>query len=249
MPNHITNEVEIKDLGSAVLADVHARILNDKRHVDFNSIVQMPDCLKDFEPDSQIVNIAYEILEVPCSGNSLIAMLESANRMRDFAAYESLPDDRKSLVKRCLDNHQKCGYVYWYDFCNDQWETKWNAYSQPDGGWPEDANLFRFETAWSHPKELIKLLSKQLPNVTFLVKYADEDTGSNCGQYTIKNGEYSNVDIAPNWKDQNEDQRRHFTKFAFMLCHPDTDPRSYGYGEDWKYSDEVYEAYEKEQKH
>ena len=37
-------------------------------------------------------------------------------------------------------------------------------------------------------------------------------------------------------------QKAHYTKMAFELCHPDEDPKEWGYGEDWLYDEELAEA-------
>jgi len=46
-----------------------------------------------------------------------------------------------------------------------------------------------FETAWSTPEPVIIELSDMYPDITFIVEYADEDIGSNCGRYTLKGGQ------------------------------------------------------------
>ena len=75
------------------------------------------------------------------------------------------------------------------DYALNAWGTKWNAYGQS----AEDNTSTRvsFETAWSHPVPVIEALSKKFPEHEIKVRFADEDTGSNCGYYTIKNGEIS----------------------------------------------------------
>ena len=137
--------------------------------------------------------------------------------------------------------------MYWYDWQTEHWGTNWNASSQPEDGYPEEATEFRFETAWSHPMGLIEILSKRLPEVTLEIIFADEDTGSNCGHYTCKGGEIIEQDIAPSWSDMSDAEKANWTEFAFRTRYPNRDPREHGYGPDWVYSDEVYEAWEAEQ--
>ena len=69
----------------------------------------------------------------------------------------------------------------------DNWGTKWDAYEVIHN---EDG--FIFDTAWSHPAPVIKKMSKMYPNLTFEIKFVDEDLGYNMGHYIIKNG-ISNV--------------------------------------------------------
>lgn len=70
------------------------------------------------------------------------------------------------------------------DWNRQTWGTKWNAYSQTI-----EEDTLRFDTAWSHPTPVIVALSQNFPEEEIHVQYADEDLGSNCGEYIIKNGE------------------------------------------------------------
>lgn len=253
MPNHVTNIIEIKDRGGVDLKEIRSFFLNEENQVDFNVITPTPECLKDFEPHMGIVGAAKAVVQAPLSGNMLIASLQLSNQMRALERYEDedkenpFSDEERLQIERAIANYKECGFCYWYDWQNASWGTKWNAYGQPKDGYPEDTTVYRFDTAWSHPIKLIGMLSKRLPDVTFSVKFADEDTGSNCGSYEIKNGEILKEDIAPLYSDQTEDQRVKYRKFAFLTRYPNDDPRSHGYDENFEYSDEVYDAWEAEQ--
>lgn len=71
------------------------------------------------------------------------------------------------------------------DWARGNWGTKWNAYDTER----ETHNSLRFDTAWNHPFPVIEALSRKFPDATIYVQYADEDLGSNLGEYTIRNGE------------------------------------------------------------
>ena len=73
----------------------------------------------------------------------------------------------------------------WYDWSIANWGTKWNAYDIEK----IDDNTLLFNTAWSMPQPVIIKLSEMFPDVVFKIKWADEDTGSNCGELHYKNGE------------------------------------------------------------
>ena len=70
------------------------------------------------------------------------------------------------------------------DLQRETWGTKWNAYYHES----RDDSDFVFDTAWNHPRPVIKALSLKYPEVIFKIAYADEDMGSNLGTYTIING-------------------------------------------------------------
>jgi hypothetical protein len=80
---------------------------------------------------------------------------------------------------------EKYGHADWYSWRNANWGTKWNAYDQSS----DDHGQITFNTAWNTPLSVMKKLSEQYPDATFNVRYADEDLGYNCGEYTIQNGE------------------------------------------------------------
>jgi len=98
-----------------------------------------------------------------------------------------LSDEDFNTFIQCLKNYRKYGSISWYDWSTENWGTKWNAYSQNDERNTEDT--IHFQTAWSSPVDLIIELSKQFPNVTLFLDYADEDSGSNTGKFEIKGGE------------------------------------------------------------
>lgn len=79
---------------------------------------------------------------------------------------------------------KKYGRNNWYDWNRDNWGTKWNAYDTR-----AEFDVVTFDTAWAHPFPVILALSNKFPEVTFHVRFADEDTGHNLGDYVIKAGE------------------------------------------------------------
>lgn len=251
MPNHVTTIFTLESVSGDDLSKAQDVFLNDKRVVDFNKIVPMPACLKDFNPHSGITTraeLALGLLQEPSKDpkdiSDLTVSLHFSNAMRDATR----PIDKEDIAKVCraMSNFAECGYTNWYDWCNDTWQTKWNAYAQPEG-WPEDTTEFRFETAWSHPVKIMQLLSERVGDVKISVAYADEDTGSNCGKYVLRDGHVIEEDIAPHYCDMSEEEKKKWCEFAFKLTHPDEDPRSCGYDENWVYSDAVLDAYEAQQ--
>lgn len=98
--------------------------------------------------------------------------------------------------------------------------------------------VIRFQTAWGSPEPIFEEMAKRFPHLEFHIRYADEDTGSNCGQYHIKGDRINFSDIAPKWSRQTDEEKRKWTEFAFKLRNPDCDPRDYGYDENWNYIEE-----------
>lgn len=90
-----------------------------------------------------------------------------------------------ALGRQYLTNLQKYGAPTWYEWCVENWGTKWNAYDFVRSFEP---NTIIFHTAWSCALNVIKQLSKMYPDITFTYRWADEDFGTNVGECTFTNG-------------------------------------------------------------
>lgn len=98
----------------------------------------------------------------------------------------------EDLGNRYIQNVLDYGFDTWYDWSCANWGTKWNS----SNTYVVDDNNVEFDTAWSCPFEVLKALSKQYADIEIYVEYADEDLGSNCGYFTLQNGEIiENVDM------------------------------------------------------
>ena len=84
-----------------------------------------------------------------------------------------------------IENLKKYGHKDWYGWSNANWGTKWNAYDQQE----LEFGTIQFDTAWSTPYPVMEALAKKYHNLTFEVKFADEDLGSNCGAYKFEGGQ------------------------------------------------------------
>ena len=254
MPNHVTTILEIEDGAGMPLLDIRRVFINDKGVVDFNLLMPMPECLNDFKPHSGIISrasAALGLLPDPSTlGDSsdfsvLTRRLELSNAIRDASTPPRSED--VPLIVRAIQNHAECGFMYWYDWCQENWGTKWNCYGQ-NGGHPADATSFQFETAWAHPVKMIEIISRRLPGVVLHVRYADEDLGSNCGEYRIKNGARFDEDVAGRFDEGTDAERKKWTAFAFRINYgEDEPPEAHGYDDNWEYSDDIYDAYEAKQ--
>lgn len=95
------------------------------------------------------------------------------------------PNRNEELAKELK---KKYGHPDWYEWSCANWGTKWNAYNIEEEEY-DKPNSISFDTAWSSPRPVILELSKKYPDLDFGVIYADEDWGSNYGQYIYSNGE------------------------------------------------------------
>lgn len=177
MPNHVKNKLEIVGTESEV-QEVFDFLKGkpyeeDKEYpIDFNNIIFMPE-------------------ELNITSDGMISLLEN-----QFSFHDSLKEKLDSLVKndnykntlenfiQGIRNYCEHGHASWYGWSIANWGTKWNAYSQK-----KENNTIIFDTAWSCVLDLIVQISKKYPSVKFNYSYADEDTGNNCGEGYVQNGE------------------------------------------------------------
>lgn len=235
MPNHVTNIIEANE-------QVIRSMLNQDGLVDFCQIVPRH---KDLELDGDMgISLAAEdAAKLMCkekpSENELMARLQMVNQLQSSAL--DMDDRTFEQFVMMMRNKRNHGFYHMMDYAISAWGTKWNAYGQSVE--ENSSTRVSFETAWSHPAPVIEALSKKFPEHEIKVRFADEDTGSNCGYYTIKNGEMIEQNIAPMWSKMSDEEKAKWTEFAFKLRHKDADPREYGYNESWVYDEAVEDEY------
>ena len=87
--------------------------------------------------------------------------------------------------KQAINNYINYGATTWYDWCINNWGTKWNSYDP----WKGEEKGLIFSTAWSAPHPVIEAMAKKYPDVFITHEWADEDIGQNCGMREYENGE------------------------------------------------------------
>jgi len=103
----------------------------------------------------------------------------------EYANFKNLSDYGKQYIR----NIKKYGCSTWYDWCCENWGTKWNACYCNICKIPEtDDYIIEFSTAWAAPVGIIKKVSEMCKDKEFLWEYENEDYD---GTYTLTkmNGE------------------------------------------------------------
>lgn len=67
--------------------------------------------------------------------------------------------------------------------------------------------MIRFETAWSMPKPIYQAMARKFPHLEFVIRYADEDFGNNCGFILLRNGKWEYDYIAPANNEQSSEEK------------------------------------------
>jgi len=153
------------------------------RFPDFEKVFPSPEIIQKVgEVSSEIVTAVKAKYMANVSSHPLVAGLELMNRSSAKTCFDN-PQKQERFELSCKA-YEETGFAYWYDWQIEHWGTKWNAYSCKK----LSDNIFQFDTAWSGVPGIIQEISKQFPEAEFKYKYADEDSGCNTGEFTIRNG-------------------------------------------------------------
>lgn len=203
MPNWVQNNLTIKG-DSKIVAACLDLCKSDESAFDFNQIVPMPKELDITESsnnncaikyylttlsDEEVANVRNILQRVP---DVLFGTLDNAIRLTSYpgASIKGNDENKKQwieLAKTLIDNCEKYGFPTWYEWRCHNWGTKWTA-DCPQIHNIDGETVVSFETAWDCAYPAIRALSEKFPNLSFTISYADEDIGSNCGEYTLIDG-------------------------------------------------------------
>lgn len=170
MPNHVTNILTVNGSQDELIID---SLFNEENEIDFNIFAPMPEELKKVSSPVKIVTKEERDAEI-------------ADYEQRLANGQPTLGNTFSITQEMSDDYiARFGANNWYDWAIANWGTKWGGYDAER----ESPDTVKFLTAWSTPVNAIKSLSLKYPEQEFNVRYADEDFGSNVGEYTIIDGE------------------------------------------------------------
>ena len=227
MPNHIENIITLKG-NEKQIREMLEVIKNDDyslETVDFNKIIPMSESLN-IEAGSRTdrgLKLYKEFIEECLFDRKETDILKiSAETLAESEkAYLSKRKDIDSaewkLGKTAWNNIQNYGAPTWYEWCTNNWGTKWNAYGYDEGTDYSASGNLHFQTAWSAPHPVIKKLAQMYPDIIFEHEWADEDIGVNCGRKC-----YSTGGCTEEYYPESEIEA---TEFAFRVW--DYDPSDY----------------------
>jgi len=181
MPNWVVNKVTILEGGEEFLKRATATF--ERKGELFEEFVPVPETYK-----------LYDTTNHPNGKGLVIGEKYTSWPGSDFKGVgeiitQQLIDEYKAATK---EQEEKYGVVGWYHFGCKYWGTKWDV-SDFCVIRDEDMGTLEFSTAWSMPEGFYARISEMYPKMKFLVEYADEDMGSNCGAVLFYN--MSTIDI------------------------------------------------------
>ena len=106
---------------------------------------------------------------------------EIAKRTEEAVSDEEQYRPNYDAGRQLCTNYEKYGCITWYEWCNANWGTKWNACNSSF----TDESLY-FETAWDAPEPILEKLCEMFPEENLqiesefeegFVKYFSNDNG------------------------------------------------------------------------
>lgn len=186
MPNYVKHKVVI--IGEQTDVElVIASICNHDKGIgiDFEKVKPMPEELHNVVSPIQIISEAEYKKQIE-ERNTKIALGEPE---QPFGM-----SNVRGITQKMYDDYiKRFGAADWYEWACKNWGTKWNACDSEPAEMGERNGMttatLRFETAWSCAVPVLEEVSRNFPNVTVEVMFADEDWSYNCGTFELRNGE------------------------------------------------------------
>lgn len=197
MPNHIKNIITLKG-DEQKIREMLEEIQYDELElgtVDFNKIIPMPESLNvesGSRTDKGIEMVKTYLENMPEEQSDKEGTYdEFFEDLRSHSAEISDEEEKKiwNIGVTAVENLHKYGAPTWYEWCTNNWGTKWNAYGYDEGTDYSASGNLHFQTAWSAPHPVIKKLAQMYPDIIFEHEWANEDIGVNCGRKCYSNGE------------------------------------------------------------
>ncbi|WP_444919350.1 hypothetical protein ACJJID_00165 (plasmid) [Microbulbifer sp. CnH-101-G] len=215
MPNHITNQVKVIGPGAA---EFLAGLFNKHGYLSFEKIIPIPQKLLEehgwYECNRHFWSTKWNAYNQGVPGVKWPQTRETG-RPRWTRGDGSVLRHKTAYAKRV-------------------WKKRLKRFRPTE---------IHFDTAWCTPGKVWIALAKKLPQgLRIEVKFADEDIGSNCGQFSIVPGDFVGAEIAPSYQDQSPEERKRWRIFAFHISWgKDAKPTDHGMNEDYEYVDEEEE--------
>jgi hypothetical protein len=185
MPNNVTNVVYFNAPSMDALLQLYHFIATKDNNgmkitgsIDFNTIILMPNKLDITAGSiiSELISIYASYYTIPTKVLSYIndpvnfislnTNIENINRsIEHLTAYLNTDlEGLKLLCRKYIDNIINYNSSSWYEWCCNNWNTKWNVYNfNPITNFLR--NYIEFNTAWSHVEPVLLKLNQLFPHI------------------------------------------------------------------------------------
>ena len=145
-----------------------------------------------------------DIKELENNPKKLNDKINNFNGLFDFDKEKQFTSINE-LGKQYIENIKNYNFPQWYDWCVENWGTKWNVEDDIDVNYDKNIDEYdiSFQTAWSVPTGIVERYSELCDDDEFYWEYEDEDYD---GTHILRkiNGEIVDT-IAPEYVNDNDD--------------------------------------------
>ena len=117
-----------------------------------------------------------DIKELENNPNKLNDKINNFNGLFDFDKEKQF-NSLNELGKQYIENIKNYNFPQWYDWCVENWGTKWNVEDDIDVVYDKNIDEYdiSFQTAWSVPTGIVEKYSELCEDDEFYWEYEDED--------------------------------------------------------------------------
>lgn len=157
---------------------------------DRESLVKLTEAITR-EHDPSLAETTMGVKQVDYDLSVLFPVPEELRISAMFFNTETDDPEYQELLKKYEANKAKYGHTTWYDWCINNWSTKWSPRIEEwtINDYPNGSEIYAYyETAWSPADGLICEVSKQFPTLLFTVSSDEEGRSFSCVM-AFSNGE------------------------------------------------------------
>ena len=206
MPNWTNNTITVQN------PDVIKRFINADGEFDFNLLIPMPESLNiesGSRTDEAIAIYVTNQLTIPVEQTNLSQLISNIFN-KDWAKEicERLTKKQDTDInqlyemgKQYIFNKEHYGCYTWYEWCNRNWGTKWNAC---ESYVEKDDMTVVFDTAWCLPEPIFQKMCEIFPDEPISFHCVYEEGFYYDGEN--RNGEFTIVDEGTIYEDDEEEE-------------------------------------------
>ena len=193
MPNWTYNRIQ----GPKKVLD---SLLDKDRKITFETLLPQPPEIKELDKvnNNDLLKAfrRYYLDDFESDLKDYYSKMHSDKSFDEFvdSLYHDYPLD---IVQLSQDAISKYGCDNWYDWRCKYWGCKWNANPLNEGPVDKDACELEFETPWSPPEGIIRLLAEKFPNEDWKWHADEESCAFSIDYYPDGSGGLHEEDVDP----------------------------------------------------
>jgi len=149
---------------------------------DRESLVKLTEAITR-KHDSSLAETTMGVEQVDYDLSVLFPIPDELRITAMFFSTETDDPEYQELLKKYEANKEKYGHTTWYDWCINNWSTKWSPRIEEwtINDYPNGSEIYAYyETAWSPADGLIREVSRQFPTLLFTVSSDEEGRSFSC---------------------------------------------------------------------